>query len=329
MGIFIIRAYTWLIHECNMNFKGEIMSFLSENGIICECRGDVLLCRVRSAGISGNYERAGISGENDVVAGGARELFLEIVPVSLSACGTCDSVIQIQVHSAGRILLYEDYWRRAGDNARKRLLAHLGKFRSVFARKCRVERIAPAESSDFMNRFHSYGAASAAYHYALYYGEEMVAVATFSSGRKIKRVFVNGNLDTKQVEMRSHEWIRYVSLPDVRVAGGMGRLLKAFINDVNPDDVMSYADLEWSDGDVYRKLDFIETGSLPPVEFYVDPVTCARISRKKVDENQKKIRNLYDRDSVSEYLRIKNPGSRKYLWINPMYLQDGYRLLIL
>lgn len=36
----------------------------------------------------------------------------------------------------------------------------------------------------------------------------------------------------------------------------MGKLLKAFIGDVRPDDVMSYADASWSDGDVYRKLGF-------------------------------------------------------------------------
>lgn len=38
----------------------------------------------------------------------------------------------------------------------------------------------------------------------------------------------------------------------------MGKLLKAFIEDVHPDDVMSYADASWSDGGVYRKLGFEE-----------------------------------------------------------------------
>ncbi len=44
----------------------------------------------------------------------------------------------------------------------------------------------------------------------------------------------------------------------VGVDGGMGKLLKAFIEDVGPDDVMSYADASWSDGDVYRKLGFTQ-----------------------------------------------------------------------
>ena len=41
----------------------------------------------------------------------------------------------------------------------------------------------------------------------------------------------------------------------------MGKLLKAFIKDVRPDDVMSYADASWSSGDVYRKLGFKEEGA--------------------------------------------------------------------
>jgi len=39
----------------------------------------------------------------------------------------------------------------------------------------------------------------------------------------------------------------------------MGKLLQAFIEDVHPDDIMTYADLSWPDGgDAYRTLGFIE-----------------------------------------------------------------------
>ena len=77
----------------------------------------------------------------------------------------------------------------------------------------------------------------------------LVAVAGFSA----PRVWRKG-----EREIRSCEWIRYASLEGVGVDGGMGKLLKAFIEDVKPDDVMSYADASWSDGGVYRKLGFLE-----------------------------------------------------------------------
>jgi hypothetical protein len=44
----------------------------------------------------------------------------------------------------------------------------------------------------------------------------------------------------------------------------MGKLLKAFIDEMHPDDIMSYADASWSNGDAYRKLGFTEE---PPKTF--------------------------------------------------------------
>ena len=89
----------------------------------------------------------------------------------------------------------------------------------------------------------------------------LVAVATFSNARKWQK---------GEKTIRSYEWTRYASLPGVRINGGMGKMLKAFVDDVNPDDVMSYADLEWSEGAVYEQLGFKLEGVKDPVLFCVD-----------------------------------------------------------
>ena len=60
----------------------------------------------------------------------------------------------------------------------------------------------------------------------------------------------------------------------------MGKLLKAFIEEVRPDDIMSYADLEWSEGDVYRQLGFTLEGRKDPVTFTVDTGTWKRFPVK-------------------------------------------------
>ena len=45
------------------------------------------------------------------------------------------------------------------------------------------------------------------------------------------------------------------------MTGGMGKLLQAFIDDVHPDDIMSYADEEYPDGgEVYARLGFTAEG---------------------------------------------------------------------
>ena len=56
----------------------------------------------------------------------------------------------------------------------------------------------------------------------------------------------------------------------------MGKILRSFVCEVGPEDVMSYADREWSEGKVYRRLGFQAEGIREPVLFSVDPVTWER-----------------------------------------------------
>lgn len=126
----------------------------------------------------------------------------------------------------------------------------------IYARNCEVRRIERAVAEPFLQSFHRLGYTRCCHLYGLFVsrGEDipegtLVAVAGFSA----PRVWRKGDL-----RIRSCEWIRYASLDGIGVDGGMGKLLKAFVEEVMPDDVMSYADASWSDGDVYRKLGFRE-----------------------------------------------------------------------
>ena len=139
------------------------------------------------------------------------------------------------------IVITEDRWYRQNEMMKSRLLAHLEMFTPVFARNCKVRKIDKDEASRFLEVNHSYGDAACRYRYGMFLKkspETLVAVATFSNARKWQK---------GDKVIRSYEWTRYASLPEVRVIGGMGKLLKTFIRDVRPDDVMSYADLEWSE----------------------------------------------------------------------------------
>ncbi|MDY4480755.1 MAG: hypothetical protein SPE21_01045 [Candidatus Cryptobacteroides sp.] len=148
---------------------------------------------------------------------------------------------------------------------------------TIFARNCDVRKIDRKTAAEFLDRHHIYGSASCRYCYGLYQrrttgsaetkltasGEPaLVAVATFSNARR----WTKGNK-----VISSYEWVRYASLEDSRVVGGMGKLLKAFIQDRHPDDIMTYAisseapDRPRRDGlpmtepgNVYRKLGFAE-----------------------------------------------------------------------
>jgi hypothetical protein len=48
------------------------------------------------------------------------------------------------------------------------------------------------------------------------------------------------------------------------VVGGLDKLLKAFVTDFHPDDIMTYADRDWSNGRSYEKLGFTRLEQTEP-----------------------------------------------------------------
>lgn len=139
----------------------------------------------------------------------------------------------------------------------------LGRLPSVFARNCDVVRIDRPTARTFLEKNHRLGFASARFHYGLFLRRTtgasestgllpgtLVAVSSFSDARRMP----DGS--------RSCEWVRYACLPGIRVVGGMGRLLDEFVGKARPDDVMSYADASWSEGECYRRLGFELVGKV-------------------------------------------------------------------
>jgi len=141
-------------------------------------------------------------------------------------------------------------------------------FHSIFARNCSIKRIDKTVARDFLEKNHLYGYALCKYHYGIfverYSGAEMspdaahpypigtlVAVAAFSNAR---------HWDKEDGSIRSCQWIRYASLKGVRVLGGMGKILGHFIDEVHPDDIMTYAPLEHYTGETYLQLGFVSEG---------------------------------------------------------------------
>lgn len=204
------------------------------------------------------------------------------------------------------LYLYEDRWWSGGEVIQKRILSRVGVFKSVFARKCNIIQGGQYSQifSHFLESNHSYGEAKAKYKYGLQYGTEVVAVATFSKPRTMPRPDGNTYL--------SFEWVRYASIPGVRVIGGMGKVLQAFLKDARvlgerlnmPIEVMSYSDIEWSNGRVYDSLGFKEIGVRAPVLHYVNNQTYERISLRKY--------KLISSEE-GDYYPIYNMGSRKLL----------------
>ena len=276
----------------------DITAFLEGNGFECsrQMRHDFDVICTKT--LDGRYSR--IIMPLEITARSREE----------AALGSEDASYAIRMISSELeypLIITEDRWRRQRKMMEARLLAHLELFSQAYARNCEVRRIDKAEAKAFLAVNHSYGYAACRYCYGLFlkrhtghiaeetsdigYIGKMIAVATFSNARKWVK-------DGK--EIRSYEWTRYASLPEMRVSGGMGKLLKAFIKEVQPDDIMSYADLEWSEGDVYRALGFEAEMEKEAVDFVIDGETWERSPIRSGKEG-----NLFFRNFGSRKFRMK------------------------
>jgi hypothetical protein len=134
-----------------------------------------------------------------------------------------------------------------------------GKTKLIHGRKTSVKRIDKAVTEIFLNQNHLQAYVSSKIKYGLFLEQELVAVATFSAGRK---------MNDKPQDFRSYELIRFANKNGCRVYGGLSKLLNAFILNHKPGNIMTYADLCWSTGESYLKLGFEQVGILLPQTIY-------------------------------------------------------------
>jgi hypothetical protein len=117
----------------------------------------------------------------------------------------------------------------------------------VFARNCEVKRIEKKIAEKFLNEYHLMNSADCAFAYGLFFKEEILAVCTFSKGRKMDRL---------PAHKRSYELIRFCCTNGITVTGGLSKIVKTFCKEKEAGDVMTYIDPDFSLGGSYLKAGF-------------------------------------------------------------------------
>ena len=71
--------------------------------------------------------------------------------------------------------------------------------------------------------------------------------------------------------MKQEEWNlnRFCNKLNYSVTGGASKLLKYFVDNYEPRRVISYADRDWSTGNLYKKLGFVLVSETKPDYKYV------------------------------------------------------------
>ncbi|GAB3246410.1 hypothetical protein GCM10027347_01250 [Larkinella harenae] len=218
------------------------------------------------------------------------------------------------------IHLWEDVCRQKPAIVLSRLRALVGHSERIPARLTQFRRIDKPTAQRFLAEHHLQVVTNVKYNYGLFLPERyfrvlsadflansgathdlLVAVATFSHPRNITR---NGTLH------RSVELVRFANHLDCTVVGGLDKLLKAFATDWKPDDIMTYADRDWSDGGSYEKLGFTRLEKTEPQHFWLRPGDWIRYYPHHLPDG------LAESELPAQgYIPVYNAGSRKFVKI--------------
>ncbi|WP_225872628.1 hypothetical protein [Pedobacter frigoris] len=224
--------------------------------------------------------------------------------VSLENDSSPHKFIELQDNYKGKGIdcfnLWEDIWVTRKDQVLGRIAAVIGVNRRIHARKTEIVAVTQQQADEFLIANHLQESAKAKYRFGLRENNRLVAVVTFSNLRYMK----NG------VEgYRSAELIRFATLAGYTVIGGFSKLLKHFIKEYGPHDVMSYSDRDWSLGKAYECAGFKLKEITPPATILLNVNTLERFFPHRVSDEEL---------CSDEYIQIFNTGNLKYL----LYLQS-------
>lgn len=139
------------------------------------------------------------------------------------------------------IHINEYAWINKRQIVESRIRSLLGLTTKIFARKCTVQKI--KYPKEFLNVNHLQGrGVPTGINYGLYYENQLVATMTFSKSRYRHEY--------------QYELIRYCSLLNTTIIGGASKLLKAFEREYSPVSIVSYANRDYSQGNLYQQLGF-------------------------------------------------------------------------
>lgn len=209
------------------------------------------------------------------------------------------------------LTIFEDEWNFKQEIVKSKLkyLLQKNKNNVEYARKCIVSTITTKEKKTFLDNYHIQGNGKGSISYCLKNKKnEIVACMTF--------------IKTKRNE---YELNRYAT--SCTVVGGFSKLLTHFKRNNEWNLIKSFADLRWSNGNLYETNNFTLDKILPPDYCYVDKSKRNRIHKfnfrhSKLKTYLKKYdATLTERENcdINKIPRLWDCGKLRYILINHKY----------
>ncbi|MDX2189075.1 MAG: hypothetical protein SFY32_04360 [Bacteroidota bacterium] len=195
------------------------------------------------------------------------------------------------------IELWEDIWRCQQYKVKELIKAKLGFVHVIQASETSVANVDKNTANDFLNKYHLKGETNSEVRLGIIYKHTLIGLATFSGKLYMKN---------EPNPYTSYELIRFCFESGIFVVGGFAKLLHHFYTKFQPGGIMTYADVELSDGEMYTKNGFIFKEFTTPIEFLVS----------KKDLKRTYLKNMTNRENVNleeDYYKICNLGNYKFI----------------
>jgi hypothetical protein len=197
------------------------------------------------------------------------------------------------------IHIYQDEWdlKKEIIMSTVRYLLGVNNSIKIMARKCNIKEISVKDKNNFLNKNHILGEDKSNIRIGAFYKNNLVSVMTFSYGN-ISRGGSPG-------DKKNYEMSRFCVDRDYLVSGAAGKILKYFQNNYEWQSIYTYADLRWSNGDLYEKLGFTKISYVKPSYFYISKNGQKRIHRFQLRKTKD------DPSDKPEWLLRSSEGFRK------------------
>jgi very-short-patch-repair endonuclease len=157
------------------------------------------------------------------------------------------------------IHIFEDEWLYKCDIVKSRLKSILGlETNKIYGRHCKVMVVDGKLSAEFLDNNHLQGSTNGSIRLGLYHDNELVSLMIFNK----PRLGIGGGGD-------HYELSRFCVKQNLSVVGGFSKLLKHFMVNYEPKEIVSYADKRWSDGKVYEVNGFTKKLVSKPNYWYI------------------------------------------------------------
>ena len=210
------------------------------------------------------------------------------------------------------IHIWEDDWLYNQNIIKSMIINKLNKTpNKIFGRKTEIREITDNKLiRTFLDENHIQGFVGSQIKLGLFFENELISLMTFGKLRK--------SMNSKSKNEGNYEMLRFCNKLNTNIIGGASKLFKYFTKNYEFNEITSYADKSYSNGNLYKQLGFKLIHITSPNYYYIiNGIRHYRFGfRKDILVKQGYESNKSEHEIMLErkIYRIYNSGNYKYLF---------------